>query len=95
LHSNTTCDETDLQWIGLRHFATKIKALIFNNPDSKIGFGYFENLINCGKPDLISDMNDSDFLVVNMKFGNTVGVTESFSLFEERMNTLDEKNQKY
>ncbi|CAL8121051.1 unnamed protein product [Orchesella dallaii] len=66
------------------------------HPTTKVGFGYSEVTMSCIENYIFGEVvNSADFLVLTMKFGNTVGVTESFGLFQKRMDSLHQKNVKF
>jgi len=52
------------------------------------GIGLSEVLIRCPDYDQFFAVYIADFFVLNLKFGNTHGVIESFGLFQNRMNSL-------
>ncbi|CAL8128637.1 unnamed protein product [Orchesella dallaii] len=58
-----------------------------------VGIGYSESLIGC--TELNQAMKRMDFGVTLMNFGNTVGVTESFDLFVQRLNFLHKQNRAF
>jgi len=64
------------------------------HPATKIGFGYNENVFDWKQLVWYTALHQpiADFFVVNFEFGDTVGVTESFGLFERRLKRLYERN---
>ncbi|CAL8132183.1 unnamed protein product [Orchesella dallaii] len=95
LHENTKCE--DLVGIGYGTWDTLVNTERWMTiyPTTKKGFGYPESLIPCSGKAMSQPINKADFLVLNLKFGNTIGVTESYGLFEKRMNSLHENNVRF
>jgi len=90
LHKDTKCEDFSIlrrwDWQAL----LKPKLWIFTDKNIQIGFGYSEALIRCREDD--TTYPSADLLVLNLQFGNTVGVTESFGLFQKRMDALHQEH---
>ncbi|CAL8124949.1 unnamed protein product [Orchesella dallaii] len=85
----TTANMTTSDWEKLVTLESWISVL----GKTKYGFGYPEPLIGC--TEIVTAVNVVHFVVLNLKFGDTVGVTESFGLFQKRMNFLHEQNSEF
>jgi len=72
-----------------------LKQWVSPAKDLKTGFGYNEKLLRCEKNIVVQAFLVFDFLVLNLQFGKTVGVTESFGLFQKRMNALHNEHIKF
>ncbi|CAL8132244.1 unnamed protein product [Orchesella dallaii] len=96
LHEETNCE--DLKTIGYRAWYNLAEPnwwIALRPTTTKIGFGYSEAVIPCSEGDMYLPIREADFLILTMKFGNTVGVTESFGLFQKRMDSLHQENVKF
>ncbi|CAL8121065.1 unnamed protein product [Orchesella dallaii] len=93
LHEETTCEELGATKYWDRLFQTNMWISL--RPHTKVGFGYSEGIISCTGDLNYMPIKNADFLVLTMKFGNTVGVTESFGLFQKRMDSLHRQNVKF
>ncbi|CAL8132262.1 unnamed protein product [Orchesella dallaii] len=64
---------------------------------NKLGFGYTKDIFDCNDNYAIRHLifSLSEFLVLNINFGYTVGVIESFGLFQHRMNNFHMENVKF
>ncbi|CAL8132399.1 unnamed protein product [Orchesella dallaii] len=91
-HEETKCED----WRRSDYVILKIlNEWIPLSPTTKVGFGYSEALLPCVGNIWIHLVEISNFFVLTMKFGNTVGVTESFGLFQKRMDSLHQENVKF
>ncbi|CAL8121071.1 unnamed protein product [Orchesella dallaii] len=97
LHEETKCEDFDeTTYDDWNNFFGTNSSWISLHPTTKVGYGYSEVTMSCNENYIFGEVvNSADFLVLTMKFGNTVGVTESFGLFQKRMDSLHQKNVKF
>ncbi|CAL8136846.1 unnamed protein product [Orchesella dallaii] len=97
LHNEANCSQVKNElnggWtklLNLKLFYSKSRIPEHHNV--KLGIGYSESLIDCNELylDVMID-TDVTFTVLNIRFGDTIGVTESYSLFQQRLNVLHNK----
>jgi len=74
---------------------TDIAKWTSSDANTMTGFGYSEDHIRCRENEIFYAMKDPDFFVLNLKFGDTPGVTESFGLFKKRMISLHHEHTKF
>jgi len=88
IDDKTKCrDIADLDWRVIQKL-TDIAKWISGEMNAMAGFGASEELFRCSNNGTLYALKNADFFVLNLKFGNTPGVTESFGLFQKRMNSL-------
>ncbi|CAL8132420.1 unnamed protein product [Orchesella dallaii] len=91
-HEETKCED----WRRSDYLISNIlNKWIPLSPTTKVGFGYSEAILPCVGNYWIQHVEIANFFVLTMKFGNTVGVTESFGLFQKRMDSLHQENVKF
>jgi len=81
-------DLAEIRYAATYRCINNISDWISSDKSTMAGIGLYEELIHCSNRRGASDTYFADFVVLNHKFGNTVGVTESFGLFQQRMNSL-------
>jgi len=95
LHKDVKCQDLETirhpNWTEFSDSKTAFPVLSI----PKVGFGYRETLIGCKYLNEPIPIFGGNFLILNIEFGDTLGVPESFGLFQKRMDFVEEKHAQF